>query len=190
MFKSCNRILSFKVLNQVATLLLPILNTFNFEKPIKYITCYFFEKLINETCFRGTTSIADRHPPNHCIAPRLSFSVFGPSIFSFAHFFVQLKRNVQAFSINSSSWQTLIASFAAYCLLISTRRASASLPPAPISTNIGGFISTLVSATPADAAIWERMVSNWRLNWACVSWNVKICIAYTCLGTNGINRFS
>ena len=43
----------------------------------------------------------------------------------------------------------MIGSFQAYCLLISTRRASASLPPAPTSTNIGGFISTLASATPA-----------------------------------------
>ena len=36
-----------------------------------------------------------------------------------------------------------------YCLLISTRRASASPPAVPTSTNIGGFVSRFASATPA-----------------------------------------
>ena len=36
----------------------------------------------------------------------------------------------------------------AYCGLISTRRASASLPPAPASTNNGGFMARFASATP------------------------------------------
>ena len=37
-----------------------------------------------------------------------------------------------------------------YCLTISTRRASASLPPAPTSTNTGGCSAMPASGTPAD----------------------------------------
>src|SRR5215470_11491197 len=46
----------------------------------------------------------------------------------------------------------------AHCLLISTRRASALLVLAPVSTDSGGFISMFVSATPAAvSASWTAM---------------------------------